>query len=214
MNQETDTQEPIDWWLITRTLSGEIAASVALEAILGAEERLRYLGRAEIRQAFTAIAEGTWWVAALDEQLLKGLGGYRPALASAYKSDRDEDEDGQYIRAFLWARNRHAHQLPFTTSHDDDLAQRRSGVRSKFSQELIWEASEKLPPVEKQYADKRRRSVYDQLLAGQPINDTLYHCARWFNKAAGRDTAWESSQVAKSTLTLTSGSTPGDTASS
>lgn len=211
--KETDTEEPIDWWLITRTLSGEIAASVALEAILGAEERLRYLGRAEIRQAFTAIAEGTWWVAALDEQLLKGLRMYRPALASEYLSDRDKDEDGKYIRAFLWARNRHAHQLPFTTFHDDDLAQRRSGVRSKFSQELIWQASDKLPPVEKKYVDKRRRAVYDLLLAGKPINETLYHCALWFNKAAGRDTAWESSQAVKRKLTRTAGSDPGDTAS-
>lgn len=190
-------EEPIDWWLITRTISGETANSVAFDAILAAEERLRKLGRTDIRYAYMAIVEGTWWVAALEEQLRKGLRQYRSSLVADYDTARNDDEDGQYLRAFLWARNRHAHQLPFTTAFDAALAQRRGNVPSKFSEELVWEASDKLPPVDKGYEDETRQAIYDDLLAGHPINATLYHCALWFKKVAGRDLEWERVQAEK-----------------
>lgn len=196
MRQVKQDEEPIDWWLITRAISGEDATSVAFDAILAAEERLRNLGRNEIRFAFTAIVEGTWWIAALEEQLRKRLRGYHPSLLAEYDRARDRDADGQYIRAFLWARNRHAHQLPFTTAFDEALARRRGGVPSKYSEELVWGTSASLPPVDKGYEDEVRGALYDELLAGSPINATLYHCALWFNKVAGRDSAWEAEQAA------------------
>jgi hypothetical protein len=97
----------------------------------------------------------------------------------------------------MWARNRHTHQLPFTTAFDEALARRRGDAPSKFSEELVWETSDKLPPVETGYEDLKRKAVYDRLLAGQPINATLYHCALWFNKAAGRNPVWENDLVTR-----------------
>ena len=197
MGHVTEIEEPIDWWLVTRTISGEVATSAAFDAILGAEERLRELGRSDIRQAFTAIVEGTWWVAALDEQLRRRLELHRPSLAVEYVAVRDVDEDGQYIRAFLWARNRHSHQLPFSTAFNEDLARLHGGVPSRFSEELLWIASDEFPQDSSAHKDGKRQAVYDRLLAEQPINRTLYHCALWLNKAAGRDLAWAGDQAEK-----------------
>jgi len=197
MTDKSPAEPSTEWWLTTHTIFEDDSASVALEAILASEERLRGLGRREMRFAFRAITEGTWWVAALDEQLRSRLTTRLPSLSAAYSSDRNADENGQYVPAFLWARNRHAHQLPFTTMHDDELAVRQGGVPSKFSEELKWMASADYPPVEKRFEDAGRRDVYDRLLAGQPINATLYQCALWFNKAAGRDPEWEQGQQSR-----------------
>jgi hypothetical protein len=142
---QTAKNASIDWWLVTRKFSGEVATSAAFDAILASEARLQGLGRRDTRLAFRWIVEGTWWVAALDEQLRSRLKTHRPQLAAAYSAARDRDEDGKYIQAFLWARNRHAHQLPFTTAHDDGLAERRGGVSSKFSEELKWIPISRLP---------------------------------------------------------------------
>lgn len=99
MNADNGDSE--DWWLRARSISGEVATSVALEAIDNAVMRLQPLRRAEIRQAFVAIAEGTWWVAALDEQLMKRLGGQKSVRAALYRETRYADSDGQFIRGFL-----------------------------------------------------------------------------------------------------------------
>ncbi|MBF4575193.1 hypothetical protein [Frondihabitans sp. VKM Ac-2883] len=179
--------ESIDWSLITRRLSGDTATSVALEAIDGALVRLQGLDESQIRQAFSAIAEGTWWVAALDEQLVKGL-RQLPASMQAYKAARDADEHGRYIRGFLWVRNRHTHQLPFTAEHDDTSAFGHKDAVIKLSKGLIWRPSEDLPPADRRFKENQdHRGAYDDLLAGQSLWQTLWRCSEWFHAAAGHD---------------------------
>lgn len=191
----TSTTPSPDWWLVTRTISGQLATSVAFEAILASEERLQNLGRADLRFAFRALAEGTWWVAALDEQLVSQLKAAGSALVAAYKADRSHDPDGQYIQAFLWVRNRHSHQLPFSTRYSGPPA--GGNVPSRYSQELVWVPSSSFPPAAKRYEDPAGHAAYDRLLAGQPINETLYHSLLWFSKVAGRDPEWEDQQRAR-----------------
>lgn len=191
----TSTTPLPDWWLVTRTISGQLATSVAFDAILAAEQRLQNLGQADLRFAFQALAEGTWWVAALDEQLFRQLKAVDRGLFAAYQTDRNIDPDGQYIQAFLWVRNRHSHQLPFTTGYNGP----RTGgsVPSRYSRELIWLPSDNFPPAAKGHDDQKGQATYDRLLAGEPINETLYHCLLWFQKVAGRDPEWEQQQRAR-----------------
>lgn len=178
--------DPIDWWLRARSVSGEDATSVALGAIDEAVGRLQPLGRLEIRQAFVAIAEGTWWVAALDEQFRKRLGGRDSERSSRYAATRDADPDGQYVRGFLWARDRHTHQLPFSSAHDDAPAFGHPDAVIHLSRGLVWRPSSQLSKPERVNWERPEwRDVYDELMAEQQLAPTLARCAEWFHKLAG-----------------------------
>ncbi|MBD8466777.1 hypothetical protein IFU30_10910 [Plantibacter sp. CFBP 8798] len=196
MNESTGAIEELDWWLLTRSISNSLAASVAFEAIMASEEQLRDLGRRDQRFAYRVIVEGTWWVAALDEQIRKGLGSRSLHLQQAYVRARDLEVDGRYIRAFLWARNRHSHQLPFTTAYDETVDKPVARAPTKYSDHLVWAPAQSFPAADEKHANPKQAEAYDTLLAGHPLNATIYHCLLWFSKVAGRDPQWEASQAA------------------
>lgn len=173
------------WEFMAISVMGSTAPSIALEGLDAAVERVRALNEDQlnIRPAFVALTEGTWWVAALDEHMNQRLG--REA-ARHYKMGRDKDQDGRFIRGFLWARDRHTHQLPVSMDRDDTwLFGSKRGVMH-ISAGFRWLPSEQLYEPEAM-RDKRPgwRQAYDDLLAGQSAWKTLNRCSRWFHKMAG-----------------------------
>jgi hypothetical protein len=182
-----DDAGDLTWWFQAQSAMGKTPTSVALEAIDAAISRLRPLARKDIRPAFAALAEGTWWVAALDEQVIERLGGNKAERAKEYIAARDSSEDGRYIQAFLWARDRHTHQLPFSMTHDDTSFFSGPGV-VHISSGLTWRPSAELSePENRRHSRAAWRSSYDSLLAGQSAWKTLYRCSLWFHWLAGHD---------------------------
>lgn len=183
--------DEVDWWLLTQAISGEIATSVALEAIDGALHRLEGFGRQEIREAFPAIAEATWWVAALDEQLGKRLAQTGSTFRDRYRAARDTDPEGQYVLGFLWARNGHTHQLPFTTEHDDTPAFGQPDAVLYISKGLIWKPSADYAMPDPGFRTNTQwLAAYDRLMAGESLTGTLSHCSEWFHRVAGHRDDW------------------------
>ena len=178
-----------DWPFMARTIMGETATSVALEALDAAIARLKGLDRPDLRPAFAALVEGTWWVAAIDERLLKGFGGVRSARSGFYCAARDVAEHGKYVRGFLWARDRHTHQLPFSMDHDDTPF---FGGKDSFlyiSAGLIWRPSEELFEPSESRSKIGWKTTYEELLAGKSAWKTLSRCSRWYHQMAGHDPA-------------------------
>ena len=162
----------------------ETTTSVALEALDAAVTRLRDLNdeRENIRPAFAALAEGTWWVAAIDEQMVSRLGTDRAAL---YQAERAASEDGRYVPGFLWARDRHTHQLPFSMGRDTTPLFGGSGVLH-ISPGFIWKPSAELfEPDDPRRKRPEWRAAFDTLLAGRSAWKSLNRCARWFHRMAG-----------------------------
>lgn len=183
---DSNTDDDLKWRFQAQSILGETPASVALEAIDEAIDRLRPLDRASIRPAFAALAEGTWWVAALDERICEGLGGKGASAAKQYKAARSASSDGQYVEAFLWARDRHTHQLPFSMTHDDTPFFGGGGGVIHISAGLTWRPSSELhEPEDSRHARAAWRSTYDDLLAGHTAWHTLERCSRWFHWLAG-----------------------------
>lgn len=174
-----------EWELTAHAVMRETTTSVALEALDAAVGRLRDLNDSHenIRPAFAALAEGTWWVAAIDERLVNALGAER---ASLYQAERAESEDGRYVPAFLWARDRHTHQLPFSMGRDTSpLFGSGSGVLH-VSPGFIWKPSTDLfEPEDRRHRRSDWRAAYDELLAGRSAWKSLARCARWFHRMAG-----------------------------
>jgi len=176
------------WELVARKIMGETSTSAALEALSASVGRLQLLNDSteNIRPAYAALAEGTWWVAALDERILNGLGSSKNKMVDAYRAERDAHIDGRFIRGFLWARDRHTHQLPFSMSRDTTpfLGSGRGVIY--ISPGFIWRPSDQLDePLEGRRSHPEWRPVYDELLAGKSARKSLSHCARWFHLMAG-----------------------------
>lgn len=175
------------WEFMARSIMSETATSVALEALDGAVARVReHNDTAEIRLAFAALAEGTWWVAAIDERLQKGFGGMKSKAARFYRDERDRDENGEHVRGFLWARDRHTHQLTVSMDVDEPLSLEEDlGGVSRLSPSFRWRPSADLYEPEETRSPAGSRETYDRLLAGQSAWGTLDRCARWFHRMAG-----------------------------
>jgi hypothetical protein len=186
MPSDDDAENDLQWQFQSQSILGETPASVALEAIDGAIDRLRPHDRAGIRPAFAALAEGTWWVAALDERIREGLGGKSAPATHRYVTTRNASPDGQYVQAFLWARDRHTHQLPFSMTHDDTAFFGSGDNVLSISAGLTWRPSSELhEPEGHRHARAAWRGAYDALLAGKTAWHTLERCSRWFHWLAG-----------------------------
>lgn len=178
--------QDLQWRFMAQTVMAGTTVSVALEAIDSSVRRLQPLGRADIRPAFAALAEGTWWVAAIDEQIVEGLGGRKSPFAQEYKAARDHSVYGKHIRGFLWARDRHTHQLPFSMDHDDTSFFGDPNSVIHINAGLVWRASnEMIESVDSRHQRERWRDVYDELLAGHSAWGTLEACSSWFHWLAG-----------------------------
>lgn len=176
------------WELQARSVMSETATSLALEALDATKSRLRDLNEdaTNIRPAFAALAEGTWWVAAIDERIIKGLGGRRSAGAQAYQVERGRSVDGEHVAGVLWARDRHTHQLMVTMGRDTD------GLFSKgrllhISPGFMWVPSSDIYEPDESRSPASWRASYDRLLAGRSAWKTLGRCSRWFHRMAGHD---------------------------
>lgn len=182
----SNTEADLKWRFQAQSVLGQTPASVALEAIDGAIDRLQPLNRESIRPAFAALAEGTWWVAALDERICEGLGGKKAPAAKQYRAARNASLDGRYVEGFLWARDRHTHQLPFSMTHDDTPCFGGGAGVLYISAGLTWRPSAELhEPEGSRHARAGWRSAYDDLLAGHTAWHTLDRCSRWFHWLAG-----------------------------
>lgn len=181
------TRGPIDWNLLTVAVSKEVAPSVALEAIDKARSRLSAAGGSEIREAFAAITEGTWWVMALDEQLRTQLKRRGVEYSRTNEAARDGDSDGRYIRGFSWARDRHTHQLPFSTENDETpfFATGHPSAVLAISKGFIWRRADQLPSAPSGHDHPARRQAYVDYLEGESLQHTLARASAWFHKAAG-----------------------------
>ena len=174
------------WEFMAHSVMGETPTSVALEALDAAVARVREHNETrEIRPAFAALTEGTWWVAAIDERLLKGLGGVKSDAARLYREERDRDENGEYVLGFLWARDRHTHQLPVSMDRDNTPFFGGGGGVLHISPGFRWRPSADLYEPEESRSPAGSRAAYDRLLAGQSAWKTLNRCARWFHRMAG-----------------------------
>jgi len=177
-----------DWPHVARSIMGEIPTSVALEAVDAAVARLQRLASSDVRGAFAASAEGAWWIAALDERLQTRLGGIKSPRARHYRSERNMSDDGRYVQGFLWARDRHTHQLPFSVERDSTPFLGGSEGVLHIGGGLVWlPASELHAPEGSRHERLEWREVYEQLMAGRSPCETLQHCSRWFHQMAGHD---------------------------
>ena len=177
-----------DWPFMARSIMGETATSVALESLDSAIARLRELTQNDIRPAFAALAEGTWWVAAIDERLLNGFGGVNSVRSSYYREARSRSEVGKYVPAFLWARDRHTHQLPFSMDHDDiPFFGGGSGVLN-ISAGFVWRPAEEMLEPTDSRSPAGSRDAYEELLERESAWATMERCSRWFHEMAGHPT--------------------------
>lgn len=168
------------WKLQAKVILTETATSAAVDALSSAVDRLGLLNKSsgDISAAYAALAEGTWWVAALDERVLKGLG---EKDKWAYRAERDAHDDGRYVRGFLWARDRHTHQLPFSMDRDETSFFGGPGVLY-ITPGLIWKPSGELDePLTGKRSHPEWRPVYEELLAGKSAWKSLSRCSRWFS---------------------------------
>ncbi|WP_449406914.1 hypothetical protein [Microbacterium maritypicum] len=178
---------PIDWNLLSVAISKQLAPSVALEAIDKASARLSATGESEIREAFAAITEGTWWVMALDEQLRTQLKHHGVEYSRTYESVRNGDADGRFIRGFSWARDRLTHQLPFSAENDETpfFATGHPSAVVVISKGFIWRRADQLPAAPSGHDHPERRQAYVDYLEGESLRHTLARASEWFHKAAG-----------------------------
>jgi len=177
-----------DWPFMARTIMGETPTSVALEALDLAIARLHRLNRDDIRPAFAALAEGTWWVAAIDERLLNGFGGPKTQRSNYYRNARNRSGDGKYVGAFLWARDRHTHQLPFSMGHNDTPFFGSDEGMPEIGAGFIWRPADEMFEPSDSRSPAGSRDAYVELLAGESAWATMQRCSRWFHHMAGHET--------------------------
>lgn len=173
------------WGFQTISVMGDTAPSIALEGLDAAMERVRTLNEdpLQIRPAFVALTEGTWWVAALDEHMVKRLGKEQ---SKKYQAARDDDENGKYIRGFLWARDRHTHQLPVSMDRDNTWLFGSTTSVIHISPGFRWLPSADLfEPTDPKYQRPEWRAVYEELFEGKSAWKTLARASRWFHQMAG-----------------------------
>ncbi|UCN14605.1 hypothetical protein LFM56_17375 [Cellulomonas iranensis] len=85
--------------------------------------------------------------------------------------------------AMIWARDRHYHQLPFSTEVDETpFFGPRGGPPFYISPGMVWRTSAELAA---DVSTARRspngsREAFDLLVAGQKTSAALWHCLQWF----------------------------------
>lgn len=116
---------------------------------------------AELAAAFGSLVECTFWVATLDEWLYTTHG-------AGYTAARDSHEYGGDVLAMLWARDRHYHQLPFSTERDERgfFDHGIPGALFYITPGLVWRSAEAL---EERGSQSRRewRAAYVERAEGQ-----------------------------------------------
>jgi hypothetical protein len=107
--------------------------------------------QADLGDAFGSLVECTFWIATLDEWLYS-------KHAHAYKALRDQHQWGGSVRAMLWARDRHYHQLPFSTERDTTpfIGHGIPGVMFYISPGLVWRSADALAET----VDRDRRPQF------------------------------------------------------
>jgi hypothetical protein len=136
---------------------------------------------ANVAEAFVALAEVLWWAVSLDE-------GYQARDGPSYIRRRDSDPDGELWHGVRFARNRAGHQrlVMVRRRRGAELGSLVLGVsRLGTVTELVWRPANELP-TDPRHPDHEGRRVYEQVLQGRPVRETIEALHRWFNKAAGR----------------------------
>lgn len=171
---------------MAQTALGETPTSAALEALDAARARLAPLAPSDIRTAFAAVAEATWWVAALDERIVTALGGRSSPEAQTYQAARERSDSGRYVTPLLWARDRISHQLPFHIRNDDTPFLGHPRAIVYISPGLVWRPSEELTSLGRGHHKRDRwRPAYDALLVDESIKTAPTRCSHWFHELAG-----------------------------
>lgn len=158
-------------------LSAASPARSALVALGGAVRRHdQARGASDPVAAYASLVEVTWWVASLDEHLKD---------ADGYQKLRDSDENGKYVTAMIWARDRHYHQLPFSIDHDNKpFIPKTGGPPFNISHGFEWRKSEDLW-AEGAIDRPTWRKSFDALIAGKKTSEAPHRCLRWFESIAG-----------------------------
>jgi hypothetical protein len=163
------------------------AALRSLEAALSRHQSDRM--RAEQSQnvedlgaAFGSLVECTFWIATLDLWLLEQHG-------PTYTQARDAHQAGGYVRAMVWARDRHYHQLPFSTEQDKTpFFTKDPNAMFYISPGLVWRSADALAArthdERARRLQSRFREDYERHAAGQATDGPVSLAAQFFRSLA------------------------------
>lgn len=146
-------------------------------------------------QAWIALSEALYWVAALDDHASK--------LGACYFKTRDADPVGKTVGGLVFARNIHAHELVTTGEASFQMGSPRikltppgepvpKGRGTLFSVTLIWIPLTNLPArpavVSRKQQDPRgadphgRDLMYRDRVAGRPLALPFVDAIAWFDR--------------------------------
>lgn len=154
----------------------------ALNGFVNALERLKATsGTAE--EMFISLSEALWWAVSVDdgfEDLARNDQSYRPNLGD-YRAARNNDNEGRFLRALRYARDRCGHQRALVTSawspRVASLLPKGHGLPS-----IRWRTSADLPPPDPRFESETLRAEYDRLLAGWAADEALWAAKIWFEQ--------------------------------
>jgi hypothetical protein len=154
----------------------------SLNGFTSAHERFE-AASATAEELFISLSGALWWAVSVDdgfEDLAGNDQSYRPNLGD-YREARDNDNEGQFIRALRYARNRCGHQRALMTSAwlpgVAALVPKGDGLPL-----ICWRTSADLPSPDPRFESKTLRAEYDRLLGGWPADEALCAAKVWFKQ--------------------------------
>lgn len=154
----------------------------ALTGFIKAHERLE-AASATTEGLFISLSEALWWAVSVDdgfEDLARNDQSYRPNLGD-YRAARNNDNEGQFLRALRYARERCGHQRALVTSawspRVATLVPKSQGLPI-----ICWRTSADLPPPDPRFESETLRTEYDRLLAGWQADEALWAAKIWFKQ--------------------------------
>lgn len=152
------------------------ALALALRGLRAANERHHSAHQdQDLPRAYASLFEGVMWIAALDERLCTLHGG-------DYKRAREQDPYGQVVLGIVWARDRHAHQLPVSINVDSTPFFGSGRGIIALSSGIRWRQAHELPPADP--GMERGRTHYETHVAGRASFKPTSLSERWFTKLA------------------------------
>lgn len=134
--------------------------------------------RGDALTAWTAAVEGVWWALALDEQLSETPG-------KQYEEARKQDDHGKIVGGMRWLRNRHAHEIFVTGAGGAKKpAFGNPGSVIVISPSNRWMTSAQINPKRERKgpAAVELRQEYDEHVAEQGLEQSLYAASIWFDR--------------------------------
>lgn len=158
----------------------------ALNGFANAFKRLR-AASATAEEVFISLSEALWWAVSVDdgfEDLARNDQSYRPNLGD-YRTARNNDREGQVLRALRYARDRCGHQRALVTSAWSPIvAALIPKGDALFS--ICWRTSADLPSPDPRFDSETLRAEYDRLLGGWPADEALWAAKIWFKQEQKR----------------------------